>query len=50
MIKEKVALVFLCVLLVRMINDDKLGLNFYIPMSLTHYNFKKISKRNSFVK
>lgn len=48
--KEKVAFVFFATLMRRMISDEKLGLNFYLPISKINQNFQTAVKREAFSK
>lgn len=47
-IKEKVAIVFFSTLFHRMITDDKLGINFYIPMTNLLINKRNASNENAY--
>ena len=46
--KEKAAFTYFLVLFDRMIKDEKLGLNFYIPISLVDKNMDEAKKINAF--
>lgn len=48
--KEKMALIFFTTLLRRMIGDEKLGLNFYVPISKINENFERAVRREAFTK
>lgn len=45
--REKAALIFLVKLFKNMIMDPKLGVNFYVPISLVDENFDQAVRRDS---
>jgi len=47
--REKTALVFITTLFFRIVNDEKLQVNFYIPISTVDKNYKEAFKRDAIV-
>ena len=46
--KEKTAMIFMCTVFQRMIVDEQLGVNFYVPISVVDENFNKSYQRGAF--